>query len=165
MSGEIEYLTGLVATERKRVFKWVASLEEETLIKLFQAAVKRSYQIKAEHPELDGKVAKYCAFVRAARDAGWDSLQSKGYRVAGEKQFSDFAEIRRAKAAAVIRKGRSPLLRKRILAYWGEILELKAEGIGFRPIADYLLKNRRIRVSASYLAKLWIEVAPDGTCK
>jgi len=30
--------------------------------------------------------------------------------------------------------------------------------MGFRPIAAYLLKSRKIKVSASYLMKLWHEV-------
>jgi hypothetical protein len=106
-------------------------------------------------------VSKYCAFVVAGRNAGWDTLQGKGYRVADQKQFSDFTEIRKAKAAAVIRKGRTPVLRKKILAYWGEVKELKKEGIGFRPISEYLLKNRKIKTSPTYLALLWKDVEHD----
>jgi len=45
-----------------------------------------------------------------------------------------------------------------VLAHWGEINELKAAGMGFRPIAEYLLKSRKLKVSPSYLMKLWHEV-------
>jgi hypothetical protein len=163
MNGEIELLTGLIERERKRVFTWAAALPEEQLIKIFQDGVKRAYQIKNEHPEIPGKVTKYSAFILSARNAGWDTLQGKAYRVADKKQFSDFTELRKAKAAAVIRQGRSPILRKKILAYWGEVKEFKKEGLGFRPISVYLLKNRKIKASPSYLAKLWKEVEPEGT--
>jgi len=42
--------------------------------------------------------------------------------------------------------------------YWGEVKELKAKGMGFRPIADYLTKTRKVKTSASCLVKLWKEV-------
>jgi intein-encoded DNA endonuclease-like protein len=38
------------------------------------------------------------------------------------------------------------------------VKELKAEGMGFRPIADYLTKTRKVKTSASYLVKLWKEM-------
>jgi hypothetical protein len=158
MHDEIELLTGLIEKERKRLLKWVVSLPEEKLISVFQESVKISYQLKNEHPEKLGRMVKFCAFVLAARRAGGDTMQGKGFKVAGEKQFVDFTEIRKAKVAAIIRKGRSPILRKKILAYWGEVAQLKKEGIGFRPISDYLAKNRKVRASPSYLAKLWKEV-------
>jgi hypothetical protein len=154
----IEFLTGLIEKERKRVWSWVGSLPEEQLVAVFQDGVKKAYQLKSEHPEVQGRIIKYSAFILAARSAGWDSLKGKGYRIAEKKQFTDFSEIRKAKAASIIRKGRNPILRKKLLAYWGEVRQLKLEGIGFRPISDYLLKNRKIKASASYLAKLWQEV-------
>lgn len=49
-------------------------------------------------------------------------------------------------------------MRLKILAYWGEVKELKAEGMGFRPIADYLNRKRKLKVSATYLSKLWKEM-------
>jgi intein-encoded DNA endonuclease-like protein len=63
--------------------------------------------------------------------------------------------------AELVRRGRIPLVRKRILAYWGEVKQLKAEGAGFRAIATYLQKTRRVKTSASYLVKLWHEVEPN----
>ena len=100
--------------------------------------------------------------VLAARNAGWDSVAGKGYRVAEKKQYDDFSNLRKARAAALIKKGRIPVLRRKILAYWGEIKELKAEGMGFRPIADYLSRSRKIKTSATYLARLWKEVEANG---
>lgn len=158
MIDQIELLTGLIEKERKRVWLWVISLPEEKFISVFQDGVKKSYQLKNDHPEIPGRIIKYSAFIMAARSAGWDTLNGKGYRIAETKQFNDFSEIRKAKAASIIRKGRSPVLRKKLLAYWGEVKELKKEGIGFRPISDYLAKNRKIKASPSYLAKLWQEV-------
>jgi hypothetical protein len=158
MIDQIELLTGLIEKERKRVCKWVVSLPEEKLISVFQDAVRKAYQLKNEHPEIQGRVIKYCAFILAARSVGWDTLNGKGFRTAEIKQFTDFSEIRKAKAASIIRKGRNPVLRKKLLAYWGEVRELKKEGLGFRPISVYLLKNRKIKASPSYLAKLWQEV-------
>ncbi|MEI7638588.1 MAG: hypothetical protein WCJ37_14865, partial [Syntrophus sp. (in: bacteria)] len=139
-----------------------ASLPEEKIIEIFQDGVKIAYQIKNEHPDIHGRTRKYCAFILAGRQAGWDTIKGKGYRVAGEKQYDDFSSLRKAKAAVLITKGRTPILRRKILAYWGEIKELKAEGKGFRPIAEYLSRERKVKTSASYLAKLWQEVEANG---
>lgn len=151
-------ITGLTALQRKKVFSWVASLTDAEIIEIFQVSVKKSFQLKEERPDLQGKVVKYCSFILAARKCGWDTLNGKNYRVAEGKQYEDFSHLRKAKAAAFIQHGRTPVLRRKILAYWGEIIELKEEGIGFRPIADYLLKKRKLKTSASYLAQLWKEV-------
>lgn len=162
MDDLLNQVTGLTDRERKKVLSWVASLPEERIIGIFQEGVKKSFQIKEERPDLLGRIGKYCAFIVAARKAGWDTLQGKGYPVAEKEQYDDFSHLRRAKAAELIRSGRTPVLRRKILAYWGEVKELKAEGMGFRPIADYLARTRKIRTSASYLAKLWKEVESGG---
>jgi hypothetical protein len=94
----------------------------------------------------------------AARKFGWDTLKGKGYRVAAQKQYDDFSHLRKANAATLIRNGRTPVLRRKILAHWGEVKELKTDGMGFRPIASYLTNKRKLKVSATYLSRLWKEV-------
>lgn len=159
----LDMITGLTSRERKRAFLWVGSLPESDIIDIYQKGLKISYQIKNERSDLAGKVGKYCAFILAARQAGWDTLFGKNYRVAGIEQFKDFSNIRKAKAAEFLRKpGRTPLLRKKILAHWGEIEQLHEEGLGFRPIADYLRKCRKIKISATYLSILWKEIMSDA---
>jgi len=159
---QIDLITGITEAERKKVLSWIAKLPEEKIIAIFQDGVKKSFQLKEQAPNLFGRVNKYCAFVLAARNAGWDTVSGKGYRVAQQKQYDDFANLRKAKATAIIQKGRIPVLRRKVLAYWGEIKELKADGMGFRPIANYLNKNRKIKASATYLSKLWREVEANG---
>lgn len=161
MDDLLNQITGLTGRERKQVLSWVASLPEERIIEIFQEGVKKAYQIKEERPDLPGRIGKYCAFIGAARKAGWDTLKGKGYRVAEKEQYDDFSHLRKAKVAELMQRGRTPVLRKKILAYWGEVKELKAEGMGFRPIADYLAKTRKVKTSASYLLKLWKEMETD----
>jgi hypothetical protein len=139
----------------------VASLPEEKIIEIFQDGVKKSFQLKEERSDLSGRINKYCAFIMAARKAGWDTIKGKGYRVAEQEQYDDFSHLRKASVAGLIRKGRTPVLRRKILAYWGEVKELKAKGLGFRPIADYLTRTRKVKTSATYLAKLWKEVETE----
>ncbi|HPX60415.1 MAG TPA: hypothetical protein PLN25_01420 [Deltaproteobacteria bacterium] len=158
MTEQLNLITGLTESERKRLFSWVASLPEEMIIEIFQEGVKKSFQLKEERPDLHGRINKYCAFVMAARKAGWDTVKGKGYRVAEKEQYDDFSHLRKASAAGLIQRGRIPVLRQKILAYWGEVKELKADGMGFRPIADYLNRKRKLKVSATYLSKLWKEV-------
>lgn len=161
MDDMIDLITGLTGRERKNVLTWVASLPEERIIAIFQEGVRKYYQLKDERSDVPGRVGKYGSFIVAARKAGWDTLKGKGYRVADREQYEDFSHLRRAKAAELIRRGRTPVVRKKVLAHWGEVKELKQEGIGFRPIADYLGKKRKVKTSASYLFKLWKEVEAD----
>jgi hypothetical protein len=158
----IDQITGLEDRERKKVFSWVASLPQEKIIEIFQHSVKISFQIRHERPELAGKIGKFCAFILAARKAGWDTLAGKGYLVAGKNQFEDFSNLRKARAAAFVRRPGRTTLRKKILAYVGEIKQLKEDGLGFRPIADYLHKCRKVDISATYLRILWNEIMSDA---
>lgn len=163
MDQHLNQITGLTDRERKRLFSWIASLPEETIVEIFQSGVKVFYQLKQGHPELPGRIGKYAAFLVAARKAGWDTLNGKGYRVAEQPQYDDFSHLRKARAAVLLQRGRTPVVRRKILAHWGEVKELKAEGHGFRSIADYLHKSRKVKTSASYLLKLWHEVeGEDG---
>ena len=162
MDDLLNQITGLIGGERKRVLAWVASLPEERIIEIFQTGVKKAYQIQEERPDLPGRIVKYCAFIIAARKSGWDTLRGKGYRVAEKEQYDDFSHLRKARAAELIRRGRTPILRKKILAHWGEVKELRADGLGFRPIADYLTRTRKLKTSASYIRKLWQEVETNG---
>ncbi len=158
MTEQLNLITGLTESERKKLFCWVASLPEDKIIEIFQDGVKRSFQLKGERPDLPGRISKYCAFVMAARKGGWDTIKGKGYRVADQAQYEDFTHLRRATAATLVTRGRKPVLRRKILAYWGEVRELKADGMGFRVIAGYLQSKRKLKVSATYLSKLWKEV-------
>lgn len=162
MEDQLNQITGLTGSERKKVFSWIASLPEEKIVEIFQDGVKKSFQLKEERPDLTGRINKYCAFIVAARKSGWDTLKGKGYRVAEKVQYDDFSHLRKASAAGLIQKGRTPVLRRKILAHWGEVKELKADGMGFRPIADYLNRKRKLKVSATYLSKLWKEVEGNG---
>ena len=158
MDDLINQITGITMMERKKVLSWVASLPEEKVVEIFQDGVKKGYKIKEERPDLPGRIGKYSAFIVAARKAGWDTLKGKGYRVAVQEQYDDFSHLRKANAATLISKGRTPILRRKIMAHWGEVKELKADGMGFRNIAGYLTSKRKLKVSATYLANLWKEV-------
>lgn len=162
MEDVLNPVTGLTAVERSRLFSWIASLPERQRVAIFQTGVKKSFQLHKDRPDLPGRINKYCAFVLAARQSGWDTIKGKGYRIAQKEQYGDFTQLRQAKAAELLKRGRTPVLKRKVLAYWGEIKELKNTGSGFRPIAAYLLKSRKLKVSPSYLIKLWHEVEEEN---
>jgi hypothetical protein len=157
----VNQITGLTSRERKKVLSWVASLPETKVIDIFQDSVKGAYQIKADRPTLPGRITKYCAFILASRKIGWDTVRGKGYRVADDEQYQDFNNLRVAKTADFLRRGRAPDIRRKVLAHWGEVKEIKARGGGFRAISRYLAKERKIGVSASYLQTIWVGVESD----
>ena len=78
--------------------------------------------------------------------------------MADDKQYDDFVHERGIAVAKLASKGRTPVLRKKILRFWDEIKAFKAEGLGFRPIVEHLLKKRKLKASASYLKMLWKEI-------
>ena len=158
MDNTVTIITGLTDSERKKALSWWTSLTELQRIGILQDAVKQYYLLKASRPELEGRISRYCGLLLAIRCGGWDTVKGKGFRVASEEQFTDFTNLRQAKAATLIKRGRTPVLKKKILAYWGEIVEMKAQGLGFRPITEYLLKVRKIKTSSVYLGRLWLEV-------
>jgi hypothetical protein len=155
-------VTGLTLTERNRLFSWIASLPEGQRVSIFQTGFKKTFQLQKERPDLPRRFNRYCAFVLAARRSGWDTIKGKGYRVARQEQYDDFTHMRQAKVAGLLKRGRTPKLKHKVLAYWGEIRELKIAGTGFRPIAKYLLKARKLKVSPSYLMKIWHEVEEEN---
>lgn len=151
----LELITGLPEAGRKKTFSWMASQPEELRIEIIQESVKKSFQLKEAHPGIPGKTIKYSALILAIRASGFDTVTGRGYRVAEQAQFKDFTHVRMAKAADSIKRGRTPVLRRKVLAYWGEVMELRETGFGFRQIAKYLKEKRKVKVCASYLAKMW----------
>jgi len=165
MNDSITRITGLTDRERKLVLLWRARLPEAKAIQILQDGMQIYFKLKETNEELSGRLNRYCAIILSARRSGWDSTSGKGYRVAEKKQFEDFSSLRRAKVAEFVRRGRTPIKRKKIMSHWGEIVEMKNEGYGFRAIAAYLTKNRKLKTSASYLTKIWNEqneVKTDG---
>jgi hypothetical protein len=158
MEDTLNLLTGLTVGDRKRLFSWLATLPEEKRIEIFQDGVKKSFQLHDERPDLPGRINKYCAFVLAARRSGWDTLSGKGFRVAQQEQYDDFANLRQAKVAKLLQKGRTPIVKRKTIAYWGIIKELRIGGMAFRSISRYLLERHKLKVSSSYLATLWKEL-------
>jgi hypothetical protein len=158
VNDELELITGLSEKDRKKIFTWVATLQVSVIADIFQDAENKECQIKAEHPELQEKVVKYCAFIQATRKAGWNTFHGKGFQMADDKQYDDFVHERGIAVAKLASKGRTPVLRKKILRFWDEIKAFKAEGLGFRPIVEHLLKKRKLKASASYLKMLWKEI-------
>jgi hypothetical protein len=158
----LNLITELTEQERKRLFSWIASLPEKQRVDIFQAGVKKSFQLHKDRPDVSGRVNKYCAFILAARKAGWDTLKGKGYRIAQQENYEDFTHLRQAKTAELLGRGRTPIKKRKVLAHWGEISEMKAAGAGFRPIAEYLFKSRKLKISPSYLMTIWHEVEEEN---
>jgi hypothetical protein len=161
MDDTLTIITGLSDRQRKQALSWWANLPEEKNIEILQCGVQLYYQLKQSHGELTGRINRYCALILSVRQNGWDTITNRGYRVAEESQLEDFSNLRTAKVAELVRKGRTPILRRKLFAFWGEVAEMKKKGYGFRPIAEYLLRTRKISVSAVYLSRLWKEVSND----
>lgn len=162
MSDLIQLLTGgMNANQRASIRHWLASLPEDEYLTIHQKALKRFYQLKQGHENVPGRILYYCGIVLSAREHGWDTLKGKGYRVAGSTQYDDWSRMRIIKIDNLRRNRLSPTKNK-VLAYWGEVIELKKGGMGFRMIANYLKKYRRVAVSPAYIHVLWKKIEEGG---
>jgi hypothetical protein len=154
----IQMLTGgLTPKERENVLRWIASLLELDYIEVYYTAAKKYYQLKDGHPDIAGKILHYCGLILSAREYGWDTLRGKGYRVAGDNQLEDWQKIRKMRIQN-LRSNHNARIRRQILGHWGEIIELKNDGVGFRKISQYLKQYKKLNVSSSYVHKIWKEM-------
>lgn len=159
----LDLWTAITPKERKRALTWFASLPEAKRVEIYEAAIKRNFQLKQGHPGIAGGARmRYSAFICAIREAGFDLARGRGLRGQVERQVGPedveaLAELRRLKARNLRRDKPSPKKRA-VMAYWGEVKELRQEGIGFQRIAKYLGTHRQVKVSPAYINKLWQEL-------
>jgi hypothetical protein len=155
---KIAIWTALGHKERIRGVRWFASrpLAEQTrIIADGEALLPRLQQI---HPETeDDEHLRFAAFVLAIRRSGFDLIRKRGYRVLGHKNFEQFESLRQGTLSSLKREKKAPL-RQEVLALWGEVRGLRKQGNGFLLISRYLLRVHKLKVSVSYLVKLWREV-------
>ncbi len=159
MDATARILSGLSSrTERERALRWLARLAEVDRIRIVHAAATLPLlPLPLGMPEPAPEVRSYCALLLAVRQGGYDTIRRRGYRVAGPEQLEEFTAVRLSRAKNLKPERQAPL-RAAIEKLWAEVVELKAEGLGFRIIARYLHEQRRLpQVSEAYLRKLWAE--------
>ncbi len=159
MDATVRILSGLSSrTERERALRWLARLADVDRAHIVHAAATlRLPPLPLGRPEPAPEVRSYCALLLAIRQGGYDTIRRRGYRVAGPEQFEEFTAVRLSRAKNLKPERQAPL-RAAIEKLWAEVVELKADGIGFRVIAQYLHRQRRLpQVSEAYLRKLWAE--------
>lgn len=155
----VAIVSGLTPKEQKRASQWFArrSGEEQASI-IVTSTQKILPQLKRQEPMRTEDGFMYLAALQLSiRQSGFDVTRKRGYRVAGTKEFNQFDELRDGILHSVKSKRKAPL-RKELFAYWGDVRTLKLKGTGFLLISRYLLKAHKIKVSPSYLNKLWNEV-------
>lgn len=155
---KIALWTSLGHKERVRSIGWFASRpmpEQVRIIADSESLLPRLRQMY-QHAADDEHV-RYAAFILAIRGAGFDLTRKRGYRVHGHKNFAQFEALRQGTLAS-LKRGKKAPLRQEVLALWGEVSSLRMQGNGFRLISRYLLRAHKLKVSASYLVKLWKEL-------
>ncbi len=158
MKDIVERITGgLTTKDRAKILRWISSLPEDEFIAILQDSFNKYHSLKTAYSHVPRRYLQYCGLILAGREQGWDTINGKGYRVAGADQFDDWSHIREMRIANLSRDRSSPTKRK-VLSHWGEVVELKNGNIGFRRIAKYLRKYKKINVSASYLHLMWNDI-------
>jgi hypothetical protein len=154
----LDAITGITAPQRKRLLAWMLHRPESAIAETFQKSVAHYHRLVHQYPEATRGICRLAAFLVVGREEGWDTREARRYRVAAEKQFHDFDEMLENRASAIKNRRRPPIKRRKVMAYWGVVVTLKQKGNGFRVIAEYLAKTHRLRVSPSYLNRLWKEL-------
>lgn len=153
----LERISGLSRHQRADLMRFGARLPEQALERALQIATRISYKLYHEFPETERKHAKYCALLAGLRTQGWDARRGGRQMVDRRDGLEVLARTREMKLAEAPRKKRPSPVRRRLLAYWGEVQAARAKGYSFQIIAASLGKAHRFKVSARYLARLWLE--------
>lgn len=148
--------TSLTPKERERGVRWFASRPAEEQATILVDGEEHIFpRLQQANPErAQDAFLRYAAFVLAVRRAGFDVLRKRGYRVHGHKNYEQFEALRQGTLQSLRDKKKAPL-RQEVLALWGEVRRLKMTGTGFLLISRYLLRAHQLKVSPSYIAKLW----------
>lgn len=158
-SDDIFIWAALTPVESKRCLRWFTARspeEQSAILHVFQTTtLPELKKTNPTNPE-DGFM-QLTALLLAIRSCGFDVVRKRGYRVAGTKEFMQFDKLRNGILASVKNRKKAPL-RQQVLAYWGEVRLLKNKGNGFLIISRYLMQAHKIKISSSYLSKLWLEI-------
>ena len=158
LEDKIALWTALGPKEQARGVRWFASRPIEEQARIIAEGKSLMPGLRQANPNVADDVhSAYAAFIMAIRGAGFDLIRKRGYRVHGHKNYAQFEALRQGTVASLKRGTQAPL-RQDVLALWGDVRGLHTEGNGFLLISRYLLRAHKLKVSASYLAKLWNEV-------
>lgn len=151
--------TELTPTERKRGARWFSSRpQEEQAAILLDCLTRVLPRLQPDDTDKNqSALMSYTAFMLAIRDAGYDLIRKRGFRIAGHKEFVKFDALRQGTINS-LRNKKKALLRKELLAHWGDIRTLKKKATGFLLISRYMQRAHRIKVSPAYIARLWKEI-------
>jgi hypothetical protein len=167
MVPDLDLLTGLTEGQRQQALRWWITLAETERLRVYKHGVKWFFIFKVktkDKGEEAGTIIKYAGLLRAIREEGWDTITTRKYRVATEKQFKDFERLRDLKIVA-IKRGRPPLKLKQVQSYWGEIVESRAKGNSFATIAKYLKESHKIDITEVYLRCIYNKLHSDKDSK
>jgi hypothetical protein len=156
---KITLWTSITPLERTRAVRWFASRptpEQTSIISEGEQTVLPNLQ-KANPEYVEDSALRYAAFLLAIRHGGYDLARKRGGRAMRDSAFEKLEAMRKGVMENLRSRKKSPL-RFCLLSYWGEIKSLKQDGSGFLLISRYLARMHNIKVSPSYLAKLWLEV-------
>ena len=156
---KITLWTELTPTERNKGARWFASRPQEQQAAVLLDCLTRvlpRLQLESQDKS-EQALLSYTAFIVSVREAGFDLIRKRGYRVAGHREFAKFDSLRQGTLNSLRNKKKAPL-RKELLAHWGDIRTLKEGKTGFLLISRYMQRAHRIKVSPAYIAKLWKEI-------
>lgn len=147
----VSRVTGLREREYRQLLRWWQRLPLADQIAIFGQGVRQSFQVAAEHPGIPGRVGKFCGLIIAVQAA------RRKIRAGGGQEPARVVPVPAAGKPKAI-----PPLRRKVLAYLGEIQELRAKGQTFREIARHLRTKRRLKVTHSYLYRIFKEEVEAG---
>ena len=156
---KIALWTSLTPQEMARGVRWFASRPAAEQVSIMMDGEQKILpRLQKANPEIaPDSTLRYAAFVIAIRQAGFDLIRKRGYRVHGHKDFEKFEALRQGTLQSLKNRKRAPL-RQVLLAHWGDVRTLKRGGTGFLLISRYLVRAHSIKASPSYIARLWREI-------
>lgn len=151
----VEEATGLTATQRDKLFRYAATLPDASRRKALARGVDYYFVIRNEWPGVGKVLLMYCGFLLALKQ--FKGARHAMVRKGTEEHVGRIEELVEDKMTSVVSQRKAALLKNKVMAFKGEMIQAKDSGMSLRQMAVWLLKEHKIKVSREYLRRIFNE--------
>jgi hypothetical protein len=160
MTDTLDELTGISEKDRKKALRWWLARSEPETVRIYNCVIKKCYQLedscRKRGQDIDKQLLRYAALVSVVRDAGWDAVAGKGYRIAKTKHLEDLERLRKSQIVPK-KRGRPAKLLAKVLGCRAVIKTCRENGLSYAALAEHLKKHNRLDISPEHLRNIMIE--------
>ena len=159
----IDELSGTSTAQRAKNFRWLAQQGEKTKIEAVKLQTDLIRQYRREHREqLMSPEFAYAMYALALQKMVWleTAQQRKGDKLT-EEEHQKVQQIRIDRIKSKKRKKSSPKKEIIRVRFFELVKKLRAEGLSWRQVSDYIAVHHKTKLTYSYLRDSYIELAEE----